>query len=170
MSKTCFCKNGCVPSPACELAKLKEENERLNFLNNRLNIALGARANGKKTFIDLANENERLKEEKILELSKPPERRELCCNCTLPYDLKVAREGINNYIEHSEKWICVKNCKQKCHSDCSVIKFKKVLSEISEDLSEPTANANKSGTMKIKCQGNKEFRQYLKNQCTKIKQ
>lgn len=50
----------------------------------------------------------------------------------LQHDLKVAREGINNYIEHSEKWICVKNCKQKCHSDCSVIKFKKVLSEISD--------------------------------------
>ena len=40
-----------------------DECEGLTFINQRLNNALGARANGKKTFIDLADENTALKQQ-----------------------------------------------------------------------------------------------------------
>lgn len=59
---SCFCKN-CVPSPACELEKVKQENKFLIFAIQCANNALGARRAGKNTFIQLANELVKVQQE-----------------------------------------------------------------------------------------------------------
>lgn len=75
------------------LKRIIEENEKLTIQNRHLNTALGARANGKKTFIDLAVENDKLtqKLEKAREVLKDNQN---CTNC-----IKYQNGCVTNYKE-----------------------------------------------------------------------